>query len=75
MDLKDQMIHQMVTLEQYLNVAYMWQEEKEESFNPYEDADSMYNQTMFGDVENKSMRDMGQSRISMPVFDNYKNDD
>ena len=42
----------MVTLEQYLNVAYMWQDEKEqeESFNPYDDADSMYNQTMFGDV-------------------------
>ena len=36
-DLKEQLIHQMMTLEQYLQVAQMWYAEKEEDYNPYND--------------------------------------
>lgn len=36
MDLKEQFLHQMMTLESYLNVAYLWMAEQEEGFNPYE---------------------------------------
>ena len=36
LDLKEQFIYQMMTLESYINVAYLWYAEKEEGFNPYE---------------------------------------
>ncbi len=36
LDLKEQMIHQMMTLEQYLSVAHLWYADKEGNFNPFE---------------------------------------
>lgn len=36
LDLKEQMIHMMMTVEQYLAVAYVWQAEKNEGYNPFE---------------------------------------
>ena len=43
MDLKEQMIHQMMTLEQYLNVATMWIEENDPDFNPFDVFDQICN--------------------------------
>ena len=40
LDLKEQMIHQMMTLEQYLSVAYLWHAENENGFNPFESENS-----------------------------------
>ena len=40
LDLKEQMIHQMMTLEQYLSVAYLWHAENETGFNPFESENS-----------------------------------
>ena len=36
LDLKEQMIHMMMTVEQYMAVACVWQAEQEEGYNPYE---------------------------------------
>lgn len=43
MDLKEQFLHQMMTLESYMNVAYLWMAEKEEGFNPYESRQEIEN--------------------------------
>ena len=64
MDLKEQMIHQMMTLEQYLSVAYMWVEEQEPDYNPYDAPD------FDAPVENQSMN-VSQS---FPDFNDYKED-
>lgn len=36
LDLKEQTIHMMMTMEQYLAVALVWQAEQEEGYNPFE---------------------------------------
>ena len=35
-------MHQMMTLEQYLQVAYIWYAEKQEGYNPFNGSEAEY---------------------------------
>jgi len=43
--LKEQLIHQMMTLEEYLRVAQLWYVEKEEDYNPYNETNVGFNES------------------------------
>ena len=44
-DLKEQFIHQLMTLEQYLRVAQMWYAEQDDDYNPYNNEEQLNDQT------------------------------
>lgn len=70
-DLKEQMIHQMVTLEQYLSVAYLWFKDNPFAFdtsvqdnqedNYIDNVQSEYNGSQWHNYDNKSNHTLTKS--------------